>query len=129
MEEIRCNAINIHGANDPGSLRPSDFFDIISGSSTGGLIAIILGVLEMRLDDCLYEYQRIAPRIFAFEKESSRKGLSKISRDKHDKESAKFPSGPLEAEIKEMVVKWLGERAVDGTETKLRVDNRNVCKT
>ncbi|KAF9700754.1 hypothetical protein EKO04_001391 [Ascochyta lentis] len=40
------------------------YFDFICGSSTGGLIAIMLGRFRMTVDDCLHEYKQMSHRIF-----------------------------------------------------------------
>lgn len=45
--------------------KPCDYFDMIGGTSTGGLIAIMLGRLHMGVDECIVAYETIAPKIFA----------------------------------------------------------------
>ncbi|KZM24237.1 uncharacterized protein EKO05_0005788 [Ascochyta rabiei] len=40
------------------------YFDFICGSSTGGLIAIMLGRFRMTVDDCLQEYKQMSHSIF-----------------------------------------------------------------
>ncbi|KAL9022282.1 MAG: hypothetical protein Q9185_000524 [Variospora sp. 1 TL-2023] len=56
--------------------RPCHYFDYIGGSSTGGLIAIMLGRLRMTVDECLDIYRRLSAKVF--EKPPSRlKRLSK----------------------------------------------------
>ena len=49
---------------------PCHYFDYISGTSTGGLIAIMLGRLRMTIDDCIEEYEYLSARVF--QKPSSR---------------------------------------------------------
>ena len=44
--------------------KPCDYFDMIGGTSTGGLIAIMLGRLRMTVDECIDEYLKLSPRIF-----------------------------------------------------------------
>lgn len=44
--------------------KPCDLFDMIGGTSTGGLIAIMLGRLEMTVDECIAAYQAMSPQIF-----------------------------------------------------------------
>jgi predicted acylesterase/phospholipase RssA len=44
--------------------KPSDYFDMIGGTSTGGLIAIMLGRLQMSVDECMAEYQQISSNVF-----------------------------------------------------------------
>ena len=43
---------------------PCDIFDLIVGTSTGGLIAIMLGRLQMSLDECLEHYRKIGSTVF-----------------------------------------------------------------
>jgi hypothetical protein len=49
-------------AKDPP--KPCDYFDMIGGTSTGGLIAIMLGRLQMSVDECIVEYKKLSPAIF-----------------------------------------------------------------
>ncbi|KAI6747676.1 hypothetical protein HG530_015784 [Fusarium avenaceum] len=51
--------INSH--NPP---KPCDVFDVIAGTSTGGLIAIMLGRLEMNIEDAITAYSDLSRRIF-----------------------------------------------------------------
>ncbi|KAI1496127.1 FabD/lysophospholipase-like protein [Biscogniauxia marginata] len=44
--------------------RPCDIFDLIGGTSTGGIMAIMLGRLGMTVDDCIKTYRVIAQRAF-----------------------------------------------------------------
>lgn len=44
--------------------RPCDIFDLIVGTSTGGLIAIMLGRLHMTVDQCIEQYGVLGKRIF-----------------------------------------------------------------
>lgn len=44
--------------------KPCDYFDMIGGTSTGGLIAIMLGRLRMTVDECIDEYLKLSPKIF-----------------------------------------------------------------
>lgn len=45
-------------------LQPWQVFDLIGGTSTGGIIAIMLGCLHMTLDDCLCAYTELSKSIF-----------------------------------------------------------------
>ena len=50
--------------------RPCHYFDYIGGTSTGGLIAIMLGRLRMSVDSTVEEYKQLSAKVF--EKPSSR---------------------------------------------------------
>ncbi|ORX98184.1 hypothetical protein BCR34DRAFT_593257 [Clohesyomyces aquaticus] len=45
-------------------VKPCDVFDLIGGTSTGGLIAIMLGRLEMDVDGCIAAYNDLAAAVF-----------------------------------------------------------------
>ncbi|KAK6357192.1 hypothetical protein TWF718_001516 [Orbilia javanica] len=47
--------------------RPCDYFDMISGTSTGGIIAIMLGRLQMSIDECIQAYKDMAKQIFGID--------------------------------------------------------------
>ena len=44
--------------------KPCEFFDMICGTSTGGLIAIMLGRLQMTVTECMDEYKSLSTKIF-----------------------------------------------------------------
>src|SRR3954469_20501475 len=44
--------------------KPCDYFDMIGGTSTGGLIAIMLGRLRMTIDECIDTYTTLSDRVF-----------------------------------------------------------------
>jgi patatin-like phospholipase/acyl hydrolase len=44
--------------------KPCDYFDMIGGTSTGGLIAIMLGRLRLSVDECIEEYKKLSDRVF-----------------------------------------------------------------
>ncbi|KAL3453533.1 hypothetical protein BJX65DRAFT_302434 [Aspergillus insuetus] len=44
--------------------RPFEVFDLIAGTSTGGLIAVMLGRLHMTIDECIAEYEEVEKKIF-----------------------------------------------------------------
>ncbi|KAF3358216.1 hypothetical protein VDGD_03089 [Verticillium dahliae] len=47
----------------PGK-KPCEVFDMIGGTSTGGFIAIMLGRLEMSVDDCIASYVKFMGQVF-----------------------------------------------------------------
>ncbi|KAG5655125.1 hypothetical protein KAF25_001898, partial [Fusarium avenaceum] len=44
--------------------RPCEWFDLIGGTSTGGIIAIMLGKLGMTVDECIRAYKKVAQQAF-----------------------------------------------------------------
>ncbi|KAI4610293.1 hypothetical protein J4E80_008057 [Alternaria sp. BMP 0032] len=44
--------------------KPCDYFDMIGGTSTGGLIAVMLGRLRMSVKDCIAAYLSLSERVF-----------------------------------------------------------------
>lgn len=44
--------------------QPYQMFDVICGTSTGGLIAILLGILKMDIDKVLDLYRDIGAKVF-----------------------------------------------------------------
>ena len=48
--------------------KPCDYFDLIAGTGTGGLIAIMLGRLRMDLETCKNVYVRMTRRVFETDK-------------------------------------------------------------
>jgi patatin-like phospholipase/acyl hydrolase len=55
--------------------KPYDCFDLIGGTSTGGLIALMLGRLRMTVDECIEAYLELMPTVF--EKTKHRYSVSK----------------------------------------------------
>ncbi|KAJ5781337.1 hypothetical protein N7457_006497 [Penicillium paradoxum] len=50
---------------DNQPLKPCDVFDLIGGTSTGGLIAIMLGRLEMGVEECILAYTELMESVFS----------------------------------------------------------------
>ena len=56
---------NLMSTIDPDSPpKPCDYFDMIGGTSTGGLIAIMLGRLRMTVDECIAAYTSLSDKVF-----------------------------------------------------------------
>ncbi|KAH0847047.1 hypothetical protein AYO21_09821 [Fonsecaea monophora] len=51
-----------------GTPKPCDYFDLIGGTGTGGLIAIMLGRLRMDLETCKAVYVRMTRKVFETDK-------------------------------------------------------------
>ena len=47
-----------------GDLSPHDVFNFVGGTSTGGLIALMLGKLGMPVEDCITQYRDLSTKIF-----------------------------------------------------------------
>jgi patatin-like phospholipase/acyl hydrolase len=45
-------------------VRPQDIFELVAGTSTGGLIAIMLGKLGMSVEQCIDSYQELSRQVF-----------------------------------------------------------------
>ncbi|CAE6461061.1 unnamed protein product [Rhizoctonia solani] len=51
-----------------GKILPCEYFDMICGTSTGGLIAIMLGKLRMTVDEAIDKYLELSKHIFSKKK-------------------------------------------------------------
>lgn len=49
----------------PSIPKPCEVFDMMGGSGTGGLFAVMLGRLQMTIDGALYEYRSLAKTVFS----------------------------------------------------------------
>ncbi|KAJ7884296.1 FabD/lysophospholipase-like protein [Mycena olivaceomarginata] len=78
--------------------KPCDHFDLIGGTSTGGIIALMLGRLRMDVDTAIMCYDHLAKQVF-----------SEVKRGLGD---GKFKASKLEAAIKSTVAKMTGGEAV-----------------
>jgi len=56
---------NIRPKTDDTPLKPCEYFDIIGGTSTGGIIAILLSRLRLDVPTCIDIYTRLAEEIFS----------------------------------------------------------------
>lgn len=93
--------------------KPCEYFDMIAGTSTGGLIAIMLGRLEMTIDECIDAYQRLSKDVFG---EKKTRGF--VNRNLELK--AQYDSAKLERVVK----------TFDGAEELLAspIEQHNKCK-
>lgn len=64
----------------PTAPKPCDLFDLIGGTSTGGLIAILLGRLQLSVPQALEEYRVLSKAIFGPKKAFWKDGKFKASR-------------------------------------------------
>ncbi|KAH0589910.1 hypothetical protein H2248_000101 [Termitomyces sp. 'cryptogamus'] len=59
--------------------KPCEYFDLIGGVGTGGLIALILGRLGMHIDQAIEEYVRFTSRVYSDRKARNKKEMFKAS--------------------------------------------------
>lgn len=100
--------------------KPCDYFDMIGGTSTGGLIAVMLGRLRMNIDECIDAYLSLSDRIF-------RKNRHRVTA--RGNIQGRFDSEELARAVKEVVTgKGLQEDALlkDGSDEACKVF---VCAT
>ncbi|RDW92542.1 hypothetical protein BP5796_01936 [Coleophoma crateriformis] len=104
------------------ALKPCDVFDLIGGTSTGGLIAIMLGRLEMDVDQCITAYSDLAAVVFG-------EKLNRMPFNIQAQVQPRFDS----AKLKTTVQKVIAESKVaqnDASETELLNDKiERGCKT
>ncbi|KAJ8129286.1 hypothetical protein O1611_g4345 [Lasiodiplodia mahajangana] len=65
MNEINKFEKSGDASSNHHAIRPCDYFDYIGGSSTGGLLAIMLGRLRMDVDSCIDEFEAISNKLFS----------------------------------------------------------------
>ncbi|KAI9662792.1 MAG: hypothetical protein M1829_006136, partial [Trizodia sp. TS-e1964] len=75
--------------------KPCEYFDLIGGTSTGGLIAIMLGRLRMSVSDCIEAYLTLSDRIFQKKKHSPISFKGKLQ--------SRFDSNELEQAVKDVL--------------------------
>lgn len=82
-------------------VQPWEEFDMIGGTSTGGLLAVMLGRLKMTLADCQTAYLQLFERVF-----NPRRHKRNYAGQAKDflLENGRFDSDELEAAIKEILV-------------------------
>ncbi|KAB2570091.1 Patatin-like protein 2 [Lasiodiplodia theobromae] len=108
-----------------GNPKPCDVFDMIGGTSTGGLIAIMLGRLQMNVDECIKHYEKDMIRIFG--KKENEAWLSKKVRGVTEGistvvEGRSHDAGPLEDTVRKLVSEKLRD------EKAMLLDDSNKCK-
>ncbi|KAI6090917.1 FabD/lysophospholipase-like protein [Hypoxylon rubiginosum] len=78
---------------------PCHYFDYITGTSTGGLIAIMLGRFRMTVEDCIHEYRSLAGDVFGHPRWlDDMHTLGLIKRSKYD-------TGTFERVIKNVIMR------------------------
>ncbi|KAJ4128640.1 hypothetical protein NW765_013030 [Fusarium oxysporum] len=98
--------------------KPADIFDLIGGTSTGGLIAIMLGRLQMDVDECISAYNDLIKVVFSKEARVHQSKFNLLGQTQ-----ARFDSGGL----KDAIEKTLRDRGLSPTDD--MVDSREPgCK-
>jgi patatin-like phospholipase/acyl hydrolase len=65
MSQINVSLRNLRDAEDlHRDVEPYEIFDLVAGTSTGGLIAVMLGKLGMTIDQCIAAYRDLSRTIF-----------------------------------------------------------------
>ncbi|KAH8588048.1 phospholipase, patatin family protein [Bisporella sp. PMI_857] len=101
----------VDGNNAP---KPCDYFDLVGGTSTGGLIAIMLGRLRMDVPSCIKAYTRLASEVFHEAGLSFNLAKGKVK--------GKYDSGKLKQAIKRVIVD------AGFGEDEPMLDNESSCK-
>lgn len=94
--------------------KPCEYFDMIGGTSTGGLIAIMLGRLQMTVEECINAYVALSEKVF--QKKRHRLSL-------RGKLQARFDATELEQAVKQI----LAGRGM-GQDTLLKDSDDALCK-
>ncbi|KAF2186398.1 FabD/lysophospholipase-like protein [Zopfia rhizophila CBS 207.26] len=89
-------------------LQPWQAFDMIGGTSTGGIIAIMLGRLRMSLDECEDAYLKLSKRIF----QPKRRFAKAAKAADYLQANGRFDSKKLEEVIKEYIASKTDEDAL-----------------
>ena len=85
--------------NDNTPLKPCDYFDLIGGTSTGGIIAILLSRLRLDCKKCIGIYTHLAEEIFKKDRSITIAGM------KLPTGATRFSGAVLERAIKSALVK------------------------
>lgn len=83
--------------------KPCDYFDMIGGTSTGGLIAIMLGRLEMTVEECIRAYKELSQAVFQDPKKLT-KARAAIRLVRGADVGAKYESDGLDKAIKKILL-------------------------
>ena len=78
------------------NLNPCEFFDLIAGTSTGGIIALMLGRLRMSIEECIQTYSKLGEKVFGRQQGFGHEQL--------------FDSARLEEAIQEIVKSKTGDK-------------------
>jgi patatin-like phospholipase/acyl hydrolase len=100
--------------------KPCDYFDMMGGTSTGGLIAIMLGRLEMSIKDCREAYRVLSNDVFQ-QKNYIAEPWFNMPWNWHIK--GRFDSDALKKGIKKIIVQELKKRRSSAGKTDEELEN------
>jgi patatin-like phospholipase/acyl hydrolase len=80
--------------DDAGVKKPSECFDLIMGTSTGGLLAVLLGVLQLTITESIVIYKKLSTLTF---------GRAASKEPESTEQNANHFEALLKAEIKRIV--------------------------
>jgi patatin-like phospholipase/acyl hydrolase len=85
--------------------KPCECFDMIGGTSTGGLIAIMLGRLRMSVEDCIAAYITLSTDVFSAPRRPHifQRTYAKLAYIFNQSIEARFDSAELESIIKRLI--------------------------
>ncbi|KAA6407667.1 MAG: hypothetical protein FRX48_08505 [Lasallia pustulata] len=99
LQGLMTRVNKLRKARGEPAVKPFEVFDLIGGTSTGGLIAIMLGRLEMDVDECIETYKCLLETIF--------KSKSLIPVTIKGKTKARFNSNILRQSIEDIIRKHI----------------------
>jgi patatin-like phospholipase/acyl hydrolase len=94
--------------------KPCDVFDLIVGTSTGGLIAVMLGRLHMSIDECIDHYEKVGIEVFGKKPVGGQLG-------KALKGMFNVPFYDINI-LQDQIKKFLEERSMPATESFLEIE-------
>ena len=87
---------------------PCHYFDYIAGTSTGGLIGIMLGRLRMNIDDCVSEYERLGGKVFGHSRWFHLRSPFWFPRDKYNHRNVEYAVKEVVSEKIPKIAKFPG---------------------
>lgn len=110
--------------------RPCEYFDLIGGTSTGGIIAVLLGRLRLSVDECLDIYSELSEQVFATQRFGNGRGIIR----------SRYDHTILERVIKEKLVQVQDEKDTvvvgakpacmsQGANEMMKDNHSDICRT
>lgn len=91
----------MHGVDSNNPPKLCDYFDLIGGTSTGGLLAIVLGRLRMTIEECRNAYLTLSKEAFQVKNFIAKPSLKLPW---NTKLKARFDTDALERGIRQIIV-------------------------